>query len=107
MPDQERRKTMENKVLDKRIDMLGFIKVEYANPNGNPGEGNEPRMLLDGTGYMTDVSLKYKIRDWIEKNMGTVRDLPGLSKVMESRWRQKQQNGSLSTSLRKVLPKTI
>lgn len=72
---------MENKVLDKRIDMLGFIKVEYANPNGNPGEGNEPRMLLDGTGYMTDVSLKYKIRDWIEKKYG---DRPGFARFIKS-----------------------
>lgn len=81
MPDQERRKTLENKVLDKRIDMLGFIKVKYANPNGNPGEGNEPRMLLDGTGYMTDVSLKYKIRDWIEKKYG---DRPGFARFIKS-----------------------
>ena len=72
---------MENKVLDKRIDMLGFIRVKNANPNGNPDAGNEPRMFLDGIGYMTDVSLKYKIRDWIEKKYG---DRPGFARFIKS-----------------------
>ena len=60
--------------------MIGFIKVEMANPNGNPDMANEPRTLVDGYGYMTDVSLKYKIREWIENRFG---DRPGFARFIK------------------------
>lgn len=71
---------MAGKVLNRRIDMLGFIKVEMANPNGNPDCENEPRTMLEGYGYMTDVSLKYKIREAIEHRFG---DRPGFARFIK------------------------
>ena len=71
---------MAGKILNKRVDMLGFIKVEMANPNGNPDCENEPRALLNGYGYMTDVSLKYKIREAIEQKFG---DRPGFARFIK------------------------
>ena len=71
---------MAGTVLNKRVDMIGFIKVEMANPNGNPDMANEPRTLVDGYGYMTDVSLKYTIREWIENRFG---DRPGFARFIK------------------------
>ena len=50
-------------VLDKKIDFAIAIKVRKANPNGDPLNGNRPRVDYDGYGEITDVCLKRKIRD--------------------------------------------
>lgn len=51
--------------LQKKIDFKVIIKVNGANPNGDPFSNNEPRILPNGHGFITDVSLKRKIRDYI------------------------------------------
>lgn len=61
---------MSKKILENRIDMVGYIKVVNANPNGDPDKGNEPRTLMDGHGIITDMALKYKLRDYIEAAHG-------------------------------------
>jgi CRISPR-associated protein Csd2 len=50
-------------VLDKKIDFALIFSVKNANPNGDPLSGNMPRVTLDGTGEVSDVCLKRKIRD--------------------------------------------
>lgn len=50
-------------VLEKKIDFAVVIKVRKANPNGDPLNGNRPRVDYDGFGEITDVCLKRKIRD--------------------------------------------
>jgi CRISPR-associated protein Csd2 len=50
-------------VLDKKIDFALVFSVKNANPNGDPLSGNMPRITLDGTGELSDVCLKRKIRD--------------------------------------------
>ena len=49
--------------LQKKIDFAIVIKVKNANPNGDPLNGNRPRIDFEGYGEMTDVCLKRKIRD--------------------------------------------
>ena len=52
--------------LSKKIDFALIIKVQNANPNGDPLNGNRPRTDFSGIGEMTDVCLKRKIRDRLQ-----------------------------------------
>lgn len=51
--------------LSQKIDFAIIMRVKNANPNGDPLNGNRPRIDLDGHGEMTDVCLKRKIRNRI------------------------------------------
>ena len=50
-------------MLSKKIDFAVIIGVKNANPNGDPLNGNRPRVNYDGYGEMSDVCLKRKIRN--------------------------------------------
>lgn len=50
-------------MLSKKIDFAIIIGVKNANPNGDPLNGNRPRVNYDGLGEMSDVCLKRKIRN--------------------------------------------
>jgi CRISPR-associated protein Csd2 len=54
-------------VLDKKIDFALIFSVKNANPNGDPLSGNMPRVTLEGTGELSDVCLKRKIRDRLQE----------------------------------------
>jgi CRISPR-associated protein Csd2 len=49
--------------LKNKIDFAVIFKVQNANPNGDPLNGNRPRYTYDGTGEVTDVCIKRKIRN--------------------------------------------
>ncbi|MGN0484992.1 MAG: type I-C CRISPR-associated protein Cas7/Csd2 [Lachnospiraceae bacterium] len=49
--------------LKGKIDFTLFISVCNANPNGDPLNGNRPRINLDGYGEISDVCIKRKIRN--------------------------------------------
>ena len=49
--------------LQHKIDFALILSVRNANPNGNPLDGNRPRVTYDGTGEISDVCLKRKLRD--------------------------------------------
>lgn len=49
--------------LKGKIDFTLFISVNNANPNGDPANGNRPRISLDGYGEISDVCIKRKIRN--------------------------------------------
>lgn len=53
-------------VLAKKIDFIGFIVVDHANPNGDPLNGNQPRTDYDGYGEISDVCLKRKLRNRLQ-----------------------------------------
>lgn len=59
-----------------KIDFAVLFTVEKANPNGDPLDGNRPRVDVDGYGEMSDVCIKRKIRnrlqDMGEKSLCTV-----------------------------------
>lgn len=52
--------------LSNRRELLFLYDVKMGNPNGDPDE-NRPRMLPDGTIYVTDVRLKRYIRDYFKQ----------------------------------------
>jgi CRISPR-associated protein Csd2 len=50
-------------MINSKIDFAVIIGVKNANPNGDPLNGNRPRINYDGYGEMSDVCLKRKIRN--------------------------------------------
>jgi CRISPR-associated protein Csd2 len=48
--------------LTKRSVALVVIECEMCNPNGSPDDENSPRVLSDNRGWISDVSIKAKIR---------------------------------------------
>lgn len=49
--------------ISKKIDFAVILTVKNANPNGDPLNGNRPRVNYDGHGEISDVCLKRKIRN--------------------------------------------
>jgi len=56
---------MSEKFLSSRHEFLFFYDIKMGNPNGDPDE-NRPRVLPDGTHYVTDVRLKRFARDFMK-----------------------------------------
>lgn len=52
--------------LQNKIDFALVIRVKNANPNGDPLNGNRPRTTSEGTGEISDVALKRKIRNRLQ-----------------------------------------
>lgn len=53
--------------IKNRYEFVILFDVENGNPNGDPDNGNAPRVDLDtGHGIVTDVCLKRKIRNYVE-----------------------------------------
>jgi len=50
-------------VLKNKIDFAVILSVKGANPNGDPLNGNRPRVNYDGMGELSDVCIKRKIRN--------------------------------------------
>ena len=54
-------------ILSQRHDFVVIFDVANGNPNGDPDSGNMPRMDPEtGHGLVTDVSLKRKIRNYVD-----------------------------------------
>ncbi len=52
--------------VNRRHDFVLLFDVTGGNPNGDPDNGNSPRMdPLTGHGWVTDVALKRKVRNFI------------------------------------------
>lgn len=49
--------------LTNKIDFAVIIGVNHANPNGDPLNGNRPRVDYKGYGEISDVAIKRKIRN--------------------------------------------
>lgn len=49
--------------LKNKIDFAVVFKVKNANPNGDPLNGNRPRVTYEGLGELSDVCIKRKIRN--------------------------------------------
>ncbi len=50
-------------ILSSKIDFAVILTVNRANPNGDPLNGNRPRIDYDGYGEISDVCIKRKIRN--------------------------------------------
>lgn len=49
--------------LTNKIDFAVIFRVQNANPNGDPLNGNRPRITFDNKGEVSDVCLKRKMRN--------------------------------------------
>lgn len=49
--------------LTKKVDFAVILEVNNANPNGDPLNGNRPRLNYDGIGEISDVCIKRKLRN--------------------------------------------
>lgn len=49
--------------LSNKIDFAVIFKVTNANPNGDPLNGNRPRITYEGFGEVSDVCIKRKLRN--------------------------------------------
>lgn len=74
--------------LQNKIDFVAFVSVNMANANGDPLNGNRPRMDYNGFGEMSDVCVKRKIRNRMQ-------DL-GYSIFVQSDDKRSDEFGSLS-----------
>lgn len=53
--------------IENRYEFVLYFDVENGNPNGDPDAGNIPRINPEtGLGFVTDVCLKRKIRNYVE-----------------------------------------
>jgi len=58
-------------VLDKRYELVLLFDVRHGNPNGDPDADNAPRVDPEtGTGLVTDVAIKRKVRNYIGLTRG-------------------------------------
>lgn len=55
-------------MVQNKYDFACIISVKNANPNGDPLNGNRPRIDIEGYGEITDVCIKRKIRDRLMEN---------------------------------------
>lgn len=53
-------------ILANKIDFAVIITVDHANPNGDPLNGNRPRITYSGNGEISDVCIKRKIRNRLQ-----------------------------------------
>lgn len=58
--------------LNNKIDFAVILSVKNANPNGDPLNGNRPRVNYDGYGEISDVCIKRKIRNRLMENRNLV-----------------------------------
>lgn len=57
--------------IDARYEFMFYIQCRNGNPNGDPDMGNSPRMdPQDMHGYITDVAIKRRIRNYVEAACG-------------------------------------
>src|ERR1700694_4504409 len=55
----------------RRHDFVLLFDVQDGNPNGDPDAGNLPRVDPETMqGLVTDVSLKRRVRNWVEVSQG-------------------------------------
>lgn len=54
--------------LSNKIDFAVILRVNHANPNGDPLNGNRPRTDYNGFGEISDVCLKRKLRDRLQES---------------------------------------
>lgn len=90
------------KPIDRRSEFVYLFDVKYGNPNGDPDAGNQPRVDPEtGLGFVTDVCLKRKIRDYVTLTKATGEGLP------EGHWiyvqHQSQGGSALNTQHQKAV----
>ena len=53
--------------VDHKKEILFYYQSIRANPNGDPGFEDQPRLMSDNTILVTDLRLKRTVRDYASK----------------------------------------
>lgn len=78
--------------IKNKADFAVIVNVKNANPNGDPLNGNRPRVNYDGLGELSDVCIKRKIRNrlmeagypvFVQSDDNRVDEYPSLRKRAE------------------------
>ncbi|MDR3736141.1 MAG: type I-C CRISPR-associated protein Cas7/Csd2 [Acidobacteriaceae bacterium] len=85
--------------LSQKIDFAVILRVNHANPNGDPLNGNRPRTDYNGLGEISDVCLKRKLRDRLQES--------GAAIFVQSDDRKNDEYTSLKDRAQKVLGKAF
>lgn len=85
--------------LKNKIDFAVVVRVKNANPNGDPLNGNRPRINYDGLGELSDVCNKRKIRNRLMDN--------GFDIFVQSDDKRKDEYRSLKQRAEGVLGKDV
>lgn len=86
-------------MLNNKYDFLVVLSVKNANPNGDPLNGNRPRINYDGIGEISDVCIKRKIRNRLMQN--------GKKVFVQSDDNKVDEYKSLKERAEKTLPKDV
>lgn len=86
-------------ILQNKIDFVALVAVKDANPNGDPLNGNRPRSTYDGTGEISDVCIKRKLRNRLQDE--------GERIFVQSEDRCDDGFDSLSERAKKTLPEKL
>lgn len=87
--------------IQKKIDFAVVINVNHANPNGDPLNGNRPRVNYDGHGELSDVCIKRKIRNRLIDEGYSVFVQSDDRRVDNYRSLRNRAEGELSSEIRK------
>ncbi len=91
--------------LKNKIDFAVIVSVNNANPNGDPLNGNRPRVNYDGRGELSDVCIKRKIRNrlmqeghsvFVQSDDNKLDDYPSLraravGEIQKDNWKDKKR----------------
>ncbi len=87
--------------LSRKIDFAVIVEVNNANPNGDPLNGNRPRISYDGIGEISDVCIKRKLRNrfidaghsvFVQSDDYRVDEYPGLRQRAEGELKGSMDN---------------
>jgi len=81
--------------LINKIDFAAIVIVKNANPNGDPLNGNRPRVNYDGYGELSDVCIKRKIRNRLMNNGQSIFVQSDDNRVDEYRSLRQRAEGAL------------
>lgn len=87
-------------MLSNKIDFAVIVRVENANPNGDPLNGNRPRVNYDGYGELSDVSIKRKIRNRLMEAGESIFVQPDDDRLDEYRSLRSRAEGELKDYLK-------
>ncbi len=95
--------------LKNKIDFAVILNVKNANPNGDPLNGNRPRINYDGHGELSDVCIKRKIRNRLMHRYSELKDKEkeGQAVFVQSDDNKLDDSKSLKDRAEKVLGKSI
>lgn len=86
-------------MLENKYDFFVVLSVRNANPNGDPLNGNRPRINYDGIGEISDVCIKRKIRNRLMQS--------GKKIFVQSDDNRVDEYQSLKERAEKTLPKDV